>query len=42
LDGHYLGLKDETRGDVPEKLIEPCILAGAPKNALVLDPFWRN
>ncbi len=23
----------------PEKLIEPCILAGAPKNALVLDPF---
>ncbi|MGB7098417.1 MAG: site-specific DNA-methyltransferase [Xanthobacteraceae bacterium] len=23
----------------PEKLIEPCILAGAPLNALVLDPF---
>lgn len=24
----------------PEKLIEPCILAGCPKNGLVLDPFF--
>lgn len=24
----------------PEKLIEPCILAGCPKNGLVMDPFF--
>lgn len=24
----------------PEKLIEPCILAGCPKNGIVLDPFF--
>lgn len=24
----------------PEKLIEPCILAGCPRNGLVLDPFF--
>ena len=24
----------------PERLIEPCILAGCPKNGLVLDPFF--
>ena len=24
----------------PEKLIEPCVLAGCPKNGLVLDPFF--
>lgn len=24
----------------PEKLIEPCIVAGAPKNGIVLDPFF--
>ena len=24
----------------PEKLIEPCILAGCPKDGLVLDPFF--
>lgn len=24
----------------PEKLIEPCVLAGCPKNGLVMDPFF--
>lgn len=24
----------------PEKLVEPCILAGCPKNGLVMDPFF--
>jgi site-specific DNA-methyltransferase (adenine-specific) len=24
----------------PEKLIEPCVLAGAPEGSLVLDPFF--
>lgn len=26
----------------PEKLIEPCILAGAPKDGIVLDPFFGS
>lgn len=26
----------------PEKLIEPCILAGCPKNGLVMDPFFGS
>lgn len=26
----------------PEKLIEPCILAGCPKNGIVLDPFMGS
>jgi DNA modification methylase len=26
----------------PEKLIEPCILAGCPRNGLVLDPFFGS
>lgn len=26
----------------PEKLIEPCIMAGCPKNGLVLDPFFGS
>ncbi len=26
----------------PEKLVEPCILAGCPKGGLVLDPFMGS
>lgn len=26
----------------PEKLIEPCILAGCPENGVVLDPFFGS
>ena len=26
----------------PEKLVEPCVLAGCPKGGLVLDPFMGS
>ena len=26
----------------PEELIEPCILAGCPRNGIVLDPFFGS
>ena len=41
----YYGLRDYgINGQIgleesPEKLIEPCILAGCPKDGVVLDPF---
>ncbi len=33
------GFKDAHFATFPEKLIEPCILAGCPKGGVVLDPF---
>jgi site-specific DNA-methyltransferase (adenine-specific) len=33
------GYKGQHFSTFPEKLVEPCILAGCPKNGVVLDPF---
>ena len=33
---------DEHFAMYPEKLIDPCILAGSPKGGIVLDPFFGS
>lgn len=39
LDVNPQAMKDAHFATFPQKLIEPCILAGSPKNGTVLDPF---
>ena len=36
------GNREEHYATYPEELIEPCILAGCPKNGIVLDPFMGS